>query len=144
MDEIERVNLTQLLSQATPHEEWLAPFDKRLQAGLAVTGAGIAGVFVAALLGIGAGHPLFPLLMIINVCCVLLMIVVGIETEGFQAGNLKWHKMSTALVVVGSVDVFILSIPILFVLLQALFWLLVGAVVVVVVVVVLLGAVFLR
>lgn len=130
MDEIQRVSISDLLAQAVPHEEWLAPLDKRLQAGLAVAGAGMVAAIVASTMMLSSGIPLIGLAMVINVGCLMLIAAVGFETDGFRMGHLKWHKVSTGLVVVGSVDVCVLTIPILIVVVQFFLWLLMWALII--------------
>ena len=134
MDEIPRVTVHDLLRQGAPDDTWLAPLDGRLVKGLALSGItmviALVACFSLALSSSSVGW--VGVAIIANIAGVLLLVSVGWKTDGFSTGPLIWHQVSAGLVGLGALDAIVLTLPLLLVVLQVVFWILVVTIIAVV------------
>lgn len=107
------VNSKQFLQGSVPYEDWRAELDPKLRT-FAIWGGVSVIVMLAALAMIGNQVSPFihTILLWANAIGLISFVVLLIGTRGLQTGVAFWHKLALAQIVLGAVDVFVISLAV--------------------------------
>ena len=161
MDEITPVTIDDLLERSTDIDGWVTPIDPNLKTGLWWGAGGIVAavpvgfLFTPTLASWSYGGlfmflgPLAvfllsllrsPVGIAVNVIAAVLIAILYWHSDGFVADKMSWHKLGMGLVMVGALDIFVMTLPVAIIALNVLAWVVVGVIALAIVFAVLFGA----